>query len=217
MSVKILRGDVGTRHSLPACPVAIKNSRQPFLSGAGDSPINTDIPTHRAMHTKRALTLLEGVLVSIFSWVAMRTDMVKSATCLSPSLCLHLCAVKLGCWRCLRSHPPTNPPTPSSPSLPYSKGEDDPGVQEPDQNASLSPYWVNQSHRHWHRLHRRESGWDRRGVHLLAQAAPKATYFSRPYSLHPRLAYSLYTNSPNKALLSEGGEFNSVSKLETGS
>lgn len=50
----ILRRDVGTHRSLPACPVAIKNSQQPFLSAAGDSPINTDIPPQRAMHAKRA-------------------------------------------------------------------------------------------------------------------------------------------------------------------
>ena len=54
MSITILRGDIGTHRSLPACPVVIKNSQQPFLSGAGDSPINTDIPPQRAMHAKRA-------------------------------------------------------------------------------------------------------------------------------------------------------------------
>lgn len=50
----ILRGKVGTHRSLPACAVAITNSQQPFLSGAGGSPINTDIPPHRAMHVKTA-------------------------------------------------------------------------------------------------------------------------------------------------------------------
>lgn len=108
--MKILGGDARTHRYRPACPVAIKNSQQPFLSGAGGSPINTDIPPHRAMHAKRALTLLEGVLVSIFSWVAIRTDMLKSATCLPPLLCSHLCAVKLELLESEKSTPPPTPP-----------------------------------------------------------------------------------------------------------
>lgn len=54
MPIKIIRRDVGTIRSLSSCPVAIKNSQQAFLSRAGDSPINTDIPPQRAMHAKKA-------------------------------------------------------------------------------------------------------------------------------------------------------------------
>lgn len=53
LSIKIVRGEVWTCCFPPACPVAIKPSRQTFLSRARGSPINTDIPPHRAMHAKR--------------------------------------------------------------------------------------------------------------------------------------------------------------------
>lgn len=162
LSIKILRRGIGTCRSLHACPAAVKSSQQPFLSGAGDLPINTDIPPQRAMHAKKGLTLLEGVLVSIFSWVAMRTDMVKSATCLPVSLCSHFCTVKL---RLLEMSEKFFPPLLlfsflTLPPSPTATGEDDPGVQERDQKVSLSPRGVNQSHRHWHRRHRGTTGWD---------------------------------------------------------
>lgn len=95
---------------------------------------------------KGPLTLLEGVLVSIFSWVAMRTDMVRSATCLPLSLCSHLCAVKLGLLEVSEnsSPPPRQPPPLPLPS-PTAKRKDDLGVREPSENASLSTRRVNQS------------------------------------------------------------------------
>lgn len=51
------RSSEGTSGSAaPFLPVRLlsENSQQPFLSGAGDSPINTDIPPQRAVHAKRA-------------------------------------------------------------------------------------------------------------------------------------------------------------------
>lgn len=50
--------------------------------------------------------------------------------------------------------PPAPPVLPPHPPSPTAKGEDDPGVQERDENISLFPHRVNQSHRHWYRLHR---------------------------------------------------------------
>lgn len=99
---------------------------------------------------KGPLTLLEGVLVSIFSWVAMRTDMVRSATCLPLSLCSHLCAVKLGLLEVSENSSPPHPanllPFPSLPlPSPTAKRKDDLGVREPSKNASLSTRRVNQS------------------------------------------------------------------------
>lgn len=69
---------------------------------------------------KGALTLLVAVLVSIFSWVAMRTDIVKSAIYLPALLFLHLAVLwTWSCWRCLRSAPSNaHVPPPLSPLLP---------------------------------------------------------------------------------------------------
>lgn len=148
---------------------------------AGDSPINTDIPHRVPCMLKRALTLLEEVLVSIFSWVAIRTDMMQSATCLFTPRSSHTSVHwSWGCSGCLRSitfsllllHLPLFSPT-FQPRRRMTQR-----LQEPDRNTSLSPCSVNQSHGHERRLR----GTGRWGNLVPAQAAPNATYCSCPFS-----------------------------------
>lgn len=128
-----------------------RESRQPCLPGAGGSPI-------KRRHSQCVvpcmlngpLTLLEGAPVSIFSWVAMRTDMVRvQVPLVSPPRCA--CTFvqwSSSCERCLRSRPPL-PHTHTLFSLFFplhpsqtahgSDRQDDPGVQDPDQSHSLTP------------------------------------------------------------------------------
>lgn len=160
---------------------------------------------------KGPLTLLEGVLVSIFSWVAMRTDMVRSATCLPLSLCSHLCAVKLGLLEVSEnSAPPPRQPPPLPLPSPTAKRKDDLGVREPSENASLSTRRVNQS--------QTLASFPKRGAErgggageVVVQAPPNVTYLCRLYSLPPWLARCLNSctqiclNSLDKTLLSKGG------------
>lgn len=154
---------------------------------------------------KGPLTLLEGVLVSIFSWVAMRTDMVRSATCLPLSLCSHLCAVKLGLLEVSEnSSPPPHQPPPLPLPSPTAKRKDDLGVREPSENASLSTRRVNQSQT----LASSPKGG---AGEVVVQAPPNVTYLCRPYSLPPWLARCLNSctqiclNSLDKTLLSKCG------------
>lgn len=137
---------------------------------------------------KGPLTLLEGVLVSIFSWVAMRTDMVRSATCLPLSLCSHLCAVKLGLLEVSEnsSPPPRQPPPLPLPS-PTAKRKDDLGVREPSENASLSTRRVNQSQTLASFPKRGAEGGGGRG----GGTGSSKRYLSLPPLLPPSLARSL--------------------------
>lgn len=117
MSIKILTGDVRTRRSLPACPVAIKNSQQSFQSGAGDSPINTDIPPQRAMHAKRAPYPSDrraGVYLQLGGYEdrhGEKCHLLSPLAVLTP-FCCEVGAAGVKC-----------PPPPPPPA----KGEDDPG------------------------------------------------------------------------------------------
>lgn len=128
--------------------------------------------------------------MSIFSWVAMRTDMVRSATCLPLSLCSHLCAVKLGLLEVSENSSPPHPanllPFPSLPlPSPTAKRKDDLGVREPSKNASLSTRRVNQSQT-LASFPKRGAGGGRGGG-----TGSSKRYLSLPPLLPPSLARSL--------------------------
>lgn len=105
---------------------------------------------HILLHiqTRGPLTLLEAAPVSIFGWAAMMTDMVRSGTCLP-----HLAVLSPRCTVKLElpphgSHIP--PPLYRLRSFSFSLGrerEDDPRVQDPARNFSLSPCRAAQSQR----------------------------------------------------------------------
>lgn len=155
MSIKILRGVVRTRRSLPARPAVIRNSQQPFLSGAGDSPINTDIPPQRAVHAKRApypSGMTAGVYLQLGGYEDRHGEKchLPSPLAVLPPLCWEVGAPG-GVWEVppsLLCHPPS----------PTAEGKDDLGGvgRWGGPGASLSPQRVNQSHRPRHRL--REGG-----------------------------------------------------------
>ena len=159
LSIKVLSGDVGTRRSHPPpthtlAPVRflITNSQQPFLSGAGDSPINTDIPPQRAVHAKRAPPYPSGSSAGVYLQLGGYEDR-HAEKCHLSSLLAVLAPFVLwswSCWRCLRSPPSlslyhhhyTQSSSSSSSSFSSSSsspsptaqrrgGDDDPGVQDP--------------------------------------------------------------------------------------
>ncbi|KAK5919573.1 hypothetical protein CgunFtcFv8_023451 [Champsocephalus gunnari] len=164
--------------SSPARPLLLfqllsKTASILFLSGAGDSPINTDIPPQRAMHAKRA-PYPSGGPAGVYLHLGGYEDR-HGEKCHSQRS--HLCAVKLR----LLEVPEKFSPLLSLPHSPPAKGEDDPWVQEPNQKRlplSSQGESITQTQELPTQRGRR-----RGGCISSSQAAPKATYLSRPYSL----------------------------------
>lgn len=134
-----------------ACPATIREpAALSALSGRLAHKTQT-FPRIVPCMLRGPLTLLEGVPVSIFSWVAMRTDMVcVQVPLVSPPRCACTFVQRSSsCWRCPRPPPPSQTHThtflplfsnsTSLHQLMAVTGWTTRGVRDPDQSHSLTP------------------------------------------------------------------------------